>query len=623
MKRKDDKDTIPESEQDFYIFLKRVRIEEKVYLDQLAEGLMTVSRLARIEKGQRPIPKSVRDRLLGRLGIASDMYENLLNIEDYRAWDHQRNILYAIERRDTQSAQELVLAYEKEAPVNDRIKRQFCLVMQAEILKQQETDWCEIAACYDAAVRCTLPDIENLCLEKKLLSIQEVNMILEYEFYHKGEDFAAKCKDLMTFVESAVFDDLSRVKVYPKIVYYYLQEIFVGRDNRQTEDWSECLKVCNQAVEMLRDTGRAYFLLELLEMKINILECLGAAGAKSAKLRTEYQESMELAELLKKLSAECNVPAYMQDCTYLYRQRWVFYIGDVLRIRREMCGLTQKELCKEICSVRTLRRAEKKEANMQQEALSALLRRLGLSKEFQRARLVTNDREVLRLKREIFTSRNNRDFAKCRKLLSQLQTKLSLEIPENRQYVIELKASLDWREGKITKEEFVAKEKEALQCTLNIKEQFNLQEIYLTELEMLCLRKIIQGFTGTEKKKYIHFFIRFFVLCEKKYMLSDCIVLYEYIMTFVASELGSIGEYQLALELDKKIIREELLCRRIWVISNVLYDTLWNEIESKVENKQLLNKEKMTENVEQCILLSHFCRQTFYEEFYKSKLIQS
>ncbi len=77
------------------------------------------------------------------------------------------------------------------------------------------------------------------------------------------------------------------------------------------------------------------------------------------------------------------------------------------------------------------------------------------------------------------------------------------------------------------------------------------------------------------------------------------------------------------MELDKKIIREELLCRRIWVISNVLYDTLWNEIESKVENKQLLNKEKMTENVEQCILLSHFCRQTFYEEFYKSKLIQS
>ena len=80
------------------------------------------------------------------------------------------------------------------------------------------------------------------------------------------------------------------------------------------------------------------------------------------------------------------MPAYMRDCVYLYQQRWVFYIGDVLRIRREMYGLTQKELCSGICSVKTLRRAEKKESNMQQAYLGALLRRLGLSKEFQRAR---------------------------------------------------------------------------------------------------------------------------------------------------------------------------------------------------------------------------------------------
>lgn len=74
-----------EPDQDFPKFLKRVRKEENVYLEQLAEGLMAVSQLARIEKGQRPIPKNMRDRLLGRLGIASDLYENLLNIEDYAA----------------------------------------------------------------------------------------------------------------------------------------------------------------------------------------------------------------------------------------------------------------------------------------------------------------------------------------------------------------------------------------------------------------------------------------------------------------------------------------------------------------------------------------------------------
>lgn len=413
MQKKNVMRTPMDSDQDFHKFLKRVRREEKIYLEQLAEGLMTVSQLARIEKGQRPIPKNMRDRLLGRLGISSDLYENLLNIEDYAAWVHQRNILYAIERRDTLGAQALIDAYEKEAPVYDRIKQQFCLVMRAEVLRQQGADPGRTAACYDEAVRCTVPDIEHLCLEKKLLCIQEIDMILEYEFYHKGEDFAEKCRDLMTFVENAVYDDLSKVKVYPKIAFYYLREVLSKRDGWSKENWNEGLKVCNRAVELLRDAGRAFFLLELLEIKSKILECM-KTKTEDEKLQAEYEECTELTALLKKLSAECDVPAYMQDCTYLYQQRWVFYIGDVLRIRREMYGLTQKELSKGICSVRTLRRAEKKEANMQHALVSALLRKLGLSKEFQRARIVTNDREVLRLKREILVCRNNRNFEQCR-----------------------------------------------------------------------------------------------------------------------------------------------------------------------------------------------------------------
>ena len=128
------------TDQGFLKLLRKIRKEEKIYLEQLSEGLMMVSQLARIEKEQRPVPKNMRDRLLGRLGVSSDLYENLLNIEDYAEWEHQRNILCAIERRETKHAQELLLAYEEEPPVHDRIKQQFCLVMRAEIMKQQQAD---------------------------------------------------------------------------------------------------------------------------------------------------------------------------------------------------------------------------------------------------------------------------------------------------------------------------------------------------------------------------------------------------------------------------------------------------------------------------------------------------
>lgn len=621
MQKKNVMRTPMDSDQDFHKFLKRVRREEKIYLEQLAEGLMTVSQLARIEKGQRPIPKNMRDRLLGRLGISSDLYENLLNIEDYAAWVHQRNILYAIERRDTLGAQALIDAYEKEAPVYDRIKQQFCLVMRAEVLRQQGADPGRTAACYDEAVRCTVPDIEHLCLEKKLLCIQEIDMILEYEFYHKDEDFAEKCRDLMTFVENAVYDDLSKVKVYPKIAFYYLREVSSKQDGWSKENWNEGLKVCNRAVEMLRDAGRAFFLLELLEIKSKILEYM-KTETEDEKLQAEYEECTELTALLKKLSAECDVPAYMQDCTYLYQQRWVFYIGDVLRIRREMYGLTQKELSKGICSVRTLRRAEKKEANMQHALVSALLRKLGLSKEFQRARIVTNDREVLRLRDEILLARNNRDTKRCRELLKEIREKVSNTIPENQQYLIELEASLDWKEGKISKEEFVAREDKALQCTLAAKDFFHVDEIYLTEMEMMCIRKKMHGIEDFEKRKYINFLLHYFEECGKRCKLSDCVSMYEFMMIYVANELGNMGEYKTAIYLDKKVLQEDLKSKRVWVIGNILYEYLWNEKEQSIKAGQNVNKEKMTEQLKQCILLSHFCKQTFYENFYKDKLHQ-
>ncbi|MDE6982998.1 MAG: helix-turn-helix domain-containing protein, partial [Lachnospiraceae bacterium] len=345
-----------ESEQDFSKFLQRMRGEADVCLEQLAEGLMSASQLARIEKGQRPITKNMRDRLLGRLGVADDLYENLLNIEDYAVWEAQRDILEAVEGQEICRAQELIKNYKKQALADDKIRKQFCLVMEAELLKQRGAASCEIADCYARAVKLTVPDSENLCLDRKLLSIQEINMVLEYAFYHRKSDFAKQCMELMKFVENTAYDNLSKVKIYPKIAWYYLQEIFSGKEERSVGQMRKGLRVCNQAVEMLRDTGRAFYLLELLEMKVKILEHLERETRHGNAESADCQECRELVKLMRYLYDACSVPAYMQECTYLYRQRWVFYIGDVLRIRRKMAGLTQKQLCDGICSVRTLRR---------------------------------------------------------------------------------------------------------------------------------------------------------------------------------------------------------------------------------------------------------------------------
>ncbi len=606
-----------ECDQDFANFLKRMREERGIIFEQLVEGLMPISQISRIVKGERPVHKDMRDRLLGRFGIASDLYENLLDIEDYKAWECQRDILAAVERREAQDALRLIAEYEEQIPPKEKLKQQFCLVMKAEVLKQKNADWAEIGECYEKAVKLTVPKVEHLCMEKCMLSIQEINMVLEYEFYarDRGRNFLEKCRELLAFVENGVYDELSRVKIYPKIAFYYLREVFAEQGGQTAEELTESLQICNQAIEILRDTGRAFYLLELLEMKCRILGTVGNDG-------DECRESTELADLLKGLYEEYEVPAYMQDCVYLYRQRWVFYVGDVLRIRRSMYGMTQEELCKGICVTKTLRRSEKMERTMHQDSLEMVMRRLGLSKEYQRAWLVTNDRAVLKLKKEMAICRNNRDVKRCRELLNQLQEMLSFEIPENRQFIMEYKVSLDWMEGKITNEEFAAREEDALQCTLNTKKLLYTDEMYLTEMEVLCIRKKMQGLEGNEKRKQIDFLMHFFELFEKKHMLSDCVVMYEFVMARMASELANMGEYQLATQLDDKILKESLKYRRIASTADILYDLAWNKREQDIKAGGVPNKEKMTETLNQCVILSHFCKLTYDKSFYMKKMCQ-
>lgn len=161
------------------------------------------------------------------------------------------------------------------------------------------------------------------------------------------------------------FDELSKAKIYPKIVWYYLRETLAENKTLDLTGLYDALQVCEQAVELLRDTGRAYYLTELLDSRKQILDEMihklveYGRRREAERYKRLLQESTALEELLKNLYTTYDVPVYMQDCTYLYRQRWVFAIGDVLRIRRNMLGMTQEQVCEGICSVKSLRRAEK------------------------------------------------------------------------------------------------------------------------------------------------------------------------------------------------------------------------------------------------------------------------
>ena len=555
-----------EADQDFAKLLKNIRTEENVSLDQLAMGLMSASQLVKIENGERPINKNIRDRLLERLGIAKELYENLLDLCDFEEWDYKKKILSAIQNKKIEDAYRLLKEYKAHLRENDRINHQFILAMWGEVLKQEGASKEKIAECYRKAVILTIPDAEKVWWEKRPLSVLEMNLLLE----------------------------------------------------TQTEN----LKICEKAIDKLRDAGRTYYLVELLEIEIQILETMpeDAVTEHLEKNETDKINARELISVIKNLYAEYEVPAYMQDCTYFYQQKWIFSMKDVLRTRRAMFGLTQEQLCEGICSVKSLRRAEKGQTDMQRETLKKLLNRLGLSGQMQWSRLITSDREVIRMAEELADYINDRKFSVASKQLESLKSRIDLDIPQNKQYFLEKQALLEFEQGKVTREEFVKMEKEALECTLRAENLYRKENVYLTEREIICISNSWKGMEGKQKRESINLILRLYDYYALNNGLSQAISVYEIVTEAAVNELGNNGEHVRAEEIDRKSIKASLSCRRVWDIHYKIYDILWNEKKLMKKSGKRVSNNRMNTELKRCIIMSHYVKRYFYENVYKEKL---
>ena len=611
-----------EADQDFAKLLKNIRTEEKVSLDQLAMGLMSASQLVKIENGERPINKNIRDRLLERLGIAKELYENLLDLCDFEEWDYKKKILSAIQNKKIEDAYRLLKEYKAHLRENDRINHQFILAMWGEVLKQEGASKEKIAECYRKAVILTIPDAEKVWSEKRPLSVLEMNLLLETIIYGNNMDYLHKCRVLMEYIDTGYYDEIMKAKIYPKIVYYYLKKQILFKEYWNVETQTENLKICEKAIDKLRDAGRTYYLVELLEIEIQILETMpeDAVTEHLEKNETDKINARELISVIKNLYAEYEVPAYMQDCTYFYQQKWIFSMKDVLRTRRAMFGLTQEQLCEGICSVKSLRRAEKGQTDMQRETLKKLLNRLGLSGQMQWSRLITSDREVIRMAEELADYINDRKFSVASKQLESLKSRIDLDIPQNKQYFLEKQALLEFEQGKVTREEFVKMEKEALECTLRAENLYRKENVYLTEREIICISNSWKGMEEKEKRESINLILRLYDNYALNNGLSQAISVYEIVTEAAVNELGNNGEHVRAEEIDRKSIKASLSCRRVWDIHYKIYDILWNEKKLMKKSGKRVSNNRMNTELKRCIIMSHYVKRYFYENVYKEKL---
>lgn len=604
---------------DFPSLIRKAREIQGFTLEALCKDLCSFSMMGKIERGERLAGKELRDRILARLGVCSDGYENFLFYEDYLVWKRRQRIVNAIEKSDFDVAEKELAIYEK---TNDdlNLEKQFCLVMRAQIMQKRHEDPAVIAKLYEEAVKLTVTDIDDVSIKELCLSVQELDMILEYEKWCRPDKLASRCEEILAYISSEMFDTYSYVKIYPKVIYYlYLSTSDSDRD------WNRLLRLSNQGIEQLRTTGRMYYLWELIEIRREGLTRLrdgienDGEGRKREALQKVIDMMTDWLDALDFVHNLCGTHRKMETSCYLYQQKEAYCISDVIRRRREMLGMTKKELCEGICSEKTIGRLEANKTKPQIEIVRLLFEKLNLSGEYQRWQVVTKDVKAFSIVDTIVYCVNNYDFERAKSLLAELEQYIDMENAINKQYKERIEVRLRLGKREITNVEASEQLKKVLKYTVPYEMAISEGEKYLTNAEILCLFNISVFTENIELNPAFDALIKLCKQMEQDEGIYEHIAVWEIVMINAANAYGDIGRYDKSDAMSLRIMKECVHCNRMNLLGLALYISIWNYCERKKKNIPVIQGYSKDEYLKKCISLCQINKDTTREMRIKQK----
>ncbi|MDD7025593.1 MAG: hypothetical protein PUI46_00605 [Lachnospiraceae bacterium] len=607
----------------FHGFLTTMRRLHKVTLEQVCQGLCSISMMKRIESGERLPDKLMRDRLMLRMGVALEGYEDYLSTEEYKEWEIRQRLLKAINEKEINIAKSYLAEYRKKENCST-VENQFLEAMEFMLLQMENAPIDQQKAVIERAVKLTIPDMEQALDGKALLSEQEINLITEYLWLREDREkvYFDEYEKILIYIHNSLMDYNGRAKTYPKAAFYLCRRIL---DRYSTlENLQRGLKICHLAIEILRESEKAYYFVELLEVWQNLVDklkpLLRANGKEKAveALLVQTEEKKKWKKLLKELYAEYNAPVYMQNFCYLYWETESYCIGEVIRTRRNMLGMTKEQLCAGVCSIKTLTRIELKKAKTQMPIVRKLFERLGLCAEYTRARVITNDYETLKLADELAWYIINDRLEEWQKGLEELENRLCMEIPQNRQFIMSGYHLLERCIGGLDKEGFRKKMLETLEYTIPPHMVLKAGKKFLSRDEAQYIYNIGMEMEVTEENPYIKVIEE---ICEElriENRITAYFTRYEFFLTGLCSYLGNIGQYELSNELSTELIKESLIRKRIGLVAANIYNNFWND--QQTESTQKNSREKGKKQLIQCALLSKIYQTEKYAQFYEKQM---
>ncbi|MBO5176983.1 MAG: hypothetical protein J6C07_05965 [Lachnospiraceae bacterium] len=619
-------------------YLKGRRKRFKVSAEQLSSGLFDESQISKIEQGERYPSKLSRDRLLGRLGENGYDFECYLKDEEHEKWVERCCIVSLLERGRLEEAELRIKAFQESVKEEHKLEKQFMLVMQAQLLELQGEPEEEVWPLVEEAVSLTVPQIGQVPVSELVLSVQELNLVLEYYSRAEQECMEEYCLDLLHYMEREYFDPASKAMLCPKIALYfgkYVRKHWKRYNGAERyEKAKKVLEVCHFGLECLRDHKKIYFAVELLEIQNfflnevlkneHVIEPGESDGWKKAQ-----EETTRFLKMLKNLYREFQVPLLTPGYLHFYKEHELYSYGEVVRSRRKMLGLSREKLTG-LVDIRTLERLENKGIGSQRGTVRLLFEHMGLSTMLHRAQVVTESQDAILLEKKLRQVLNQKQYEEAEGLLGQLREWLPMEFRINMQYISYWKTYISYQLERLSKAEYVEQAIQCLEMTISLKAA--MKEIKDVQLRNGCVRRGEKYLTNTEVTILMHLAIthgknitneyydalrEYYEWMETRRTISEQLGMYGFVMSGVASYLGDRGEFTDSNKISKNLVEESLYARSLDYVERNLYSMMWNKKEQQGFDEQ---NPEWRNCLETCIDINLYTKDEFMTEWLRKKL---
>ena len=546
------------------------RMRAGIIEDDLCKGLCSRSFLGRVEAGERDCEKILADALLQRAGVSADKFVYMINPEEQDWLLLRENLILAVESGDMKVAAPLMVRYRRKTEKRSRLHRQLLLLLQVILEWKNGGNKEEMQQKLKEAWRITVPDatmdeIRNPKAANPYLTLTELVLVMMryriMEEQGKTVQAAVGHEKLLRHMEQFT-DEEDRVKLYPQIAYR-LAGIRLKEDMVQP-----ALEVAQKAIELLKVRGRLFYLRQLLEI---VCEYGEMEPAEKAELE-------EIITSLKWLYTQYGVNDEPWIWNIPFGMAEVELAGNLIKSRRKVLGLSQEKLSEDICSSVSLSRIECGKVAPKRECFAKLMERVGMTGSRFENVVQMEQPELMELAVRISVLLSHSKGEEAEPLIQELEKRVKNPDKFTKQYLLNVKAVALYCQKKISTEQYISMQEEALYLTLPNVSLEKLKMWNFSRQEVNIINTVSSASAKAGKEYEIESLLQMVRVQyeDKDFTLEHYVAGYELTMRNLGSVLGNLGKYEEAIIMADKGIKLGLCAGRGAVLSTTLYDRGWD-----------------------------------------------